>query len=141
MLLASPAPKSSCPVFLIISDIILNLNFMESIFNPKVGGKVSREEAEKWMKKFDDERHDKKKDTKSVFFGKDFLQEIINTPDAAGVSFFFVKKYNPHFDKDTLDIVMVPRKADGTLLWASSSDGKDGGQSGYDNSAGCPPYC
>jgi hypothetical protein len=114
---------------------------MASIFNPKVGGKVSREDAEKWMKKFDDERHDKKKDTESVFFGKDFLQEIINTPHAAGVSFFFVKKHNKYVDKETLDLVLVPRKEDGTLLWPPSNNGKDGGQSGYDNSVPCPPYC
>jgi hypothetical protein len=114
---------------------------MASIFNPKVGGKVSKEDAEKWIKKFDEERKDKKKDVESVFFGKDFLQDIINTPHAAGVSFFFVKKYSEYAGKDTLDLVMVPRKEDGTLLWPTSDDGKDGGYSGYDNSVACPPYC
>ena len=115
---------------------------MANTFDPKTGGKVSRDDAEKWMKKFDDERHDKEKDPTSVFFGKEFLQSILDTPECAGISFFFVKKPSDFAKKDAMDLVLLPRKADGTLLWPSDAAGKDAPvQSAYDQSKPCPPYC
>ena len=113
---------------------------MANTFDPKTGGKVTREDAEKWMKKFDDERQDKNEPT-SVFFGKDFLQSILDTPDCAGISFFFVKKHSDFVGKDAMDLVLLPRTADGALLWPNDSSGKDVGQSAYDQSKPCPPYC
>ena len=114
---------------------------MASDFKPTVGDKVPKKECEEWIKKYDDEKKDKAKDTTSVFFGKDFILEIIaNHPEAAGLSFFFAKKYNPGVGKDTVDLVIVPRKEDGTLVWPKE-DGKDGGSAGYDNSKPCPPAC
>jgi hypothetical protein len=116
---------------------------MSTNFDPQDGGKVSREEAEKWIKKFDDDRHDKEKDTKSIFFGKDFLKKILETPECAGISFFFAKKHNAFAGKETLNLVLVPRRADGTLIWAKDFDGKDGdsGESGYNQGKPCPPSC
>jgi hypothetical protein len=115
---------------------------MADQFSPKDGGKVPRSDAEKWMKKYDEERHDKAKDTRSIFFGKEFLHEVLKTPDAAGISFFFAKKYSEYAKKDVLSLVLVPTKADGTLLWPSSTEGKDAStQSAYDEGKYCPPYC
>jgi hypothetical protein len=116
---------------------------MANKFNPTDGGKVSKTDAEKWIKKFDDDdRKDKDKDTRSVFFGKDFLQEIINTPDIAGVSFFFSKKPNSFAGKDTLNLVLVPTKADGTLVWPGDTEKAAlTGNSAYDNGVTCPPTC
>lgn len=114
---------------------------MADEFSPKDGGKVPKEDAERWIKSFDDERADKEKDTKSVFFGKDFLKQVIETPECAGVSFFFAKKPSKFAGKPILDLVLVPRKADGTLIWPSSNDGKDGGSSAYDSGRTCPPSC
>lgn len=115
---------------------------MANKFNPTDGGKVPKSNAQAWIKKFDDERKDKEKDTRSVFFGKDFLQEIINTPDIAGVSFFFAKKPNTFAGKDTLALVLVPTKADGTLVWPSGSEEKSASSdSAYDNGIPCPPTC
>jgi hypothetical protein len=115
---------------------------MANNFSPKDGGKVPRSDAEKWMKKFDDERPDKAKDTKSVFFGKEFLQKILDTPECAGISFFFAKKHSPHAGKEVLDLVLLPRKEDGTLIWPTSTDGKDGdNETAYDTGRPCPPYC
>jgi hypothetical protein len=114
---------------------------MANDFKPTVGGKVPRKEAEGWIKKYDDEKKDKAKDTTSVFFGKDFLHEIMrNHPEAAGISFFFAKKYSEWAGKDIVDLVLVPRKEDGTLIWPHE-DGKDGGEAAYDNSRTCPPHC
>jgi hypothetical protein len=116
---------------------------MNNDFKPNDGGKVSRSNAEKWIKKYDDDhRKEKEKDTKSVFFGKDFLTTIMNTPGATGISFFFAKKYSDHAKKDVLDLVLVPTKEDGTLLWPSSIEGKDGTDDmAYDSGKPCPPYC
>lgn len=115
-------------------------------FNPTDGGLVTRADAEKWIKKYDDEkRKDKKHDTKSVFFGKDVLQRIINTPGAAGVSIVFAMKPNPHAGKDTDNVVLIPTKEDGTLIWTDSTGGenKDGGGGSFVWNAGriCPPDC
>ena len=115
---------------------------MADIFSSKDGGKVPKADAEKWIKKFDDDRKDKMKDTRSVFFGKDFLQQVIDTPEIAGVSFFFAKKYSDFAGKDNLDLVLVPTKADGTFIWPTSTEGKDvPGDSAYDSGKPCPPTC
>ena len=115
---------------------------MADIFFPTDGGKVPKAEAEKWIKKFEDERKDKMKDPRSIFFGKDFLRQVIDTPDIAGVSFFFVNKYNDFAGKDTLDLVLVPTKADGTFVWPTTTEGKDDpGDSAYDTGRPCPPTC
>jgi hypothetical protein len=113
---------------------------MANDFKPTIGGKVLKSDAEAWIKKYDDEKKDKAKDTTSVFFGKDFLHEILRTEGAAGISFFLAKKYSEFAGKDVVDLVLVPRKEDGTLLWPPS-DGKDGNSSAYDNGKTCPPLC
>jgi hypothetical protein len=111
-------------------------------FNPTDGGKVLKSDADKWIKKFDDERRDKLKDTKSVFYGKDILQELINTPECAGVSFFFAKKFSEELGKDVMNLVLIPTKADGTLIYPTSSDGKDVSlQYVWDTGKTCPPTC
>ena len=46
---------------------------MASDFKPTVGGKVPKKECEEWIKKYDDEKKDKAKETTSVFFGNDFI--------------------------------------------------------------------
>ena len=106
------------------------------------GGKVKKSDAEKWITKFVQEREDQENDTKSVFFGKDFLTEILRTPDCTGISFFFAKKYSDYSKKEVLDLVLVPTKLDGTLIWPETTEGKDGPvQSAYDSGKLCPPYC
>jgi hypothetical protein len=116
---------------------------MANDFKPTIGSRVSKDEAEKWIKKYDDEhRKEKKKDTKSVFYGKDVLQAIIDTPHAAGVSIFLSMKYSPHAGKDTVNFVLVPTKEDGKLIWYEETSGKDGGTTrSWDEGAVCPPTC
>ena len=114
---------------------------MANEFKPTIGSKVSKTEAEKWIKKYDDERRkDKMKDTKSVFYGKDVLQEIINTPGASGVSFFLSLKHSSHAGKEVENLVLVPTKEDGTLIWEEAG-GKDARSPAYDDGAVCPPTC
>jgi hypothetical protein len=116
---------------------------MANNFDPKDGGKVLLSDAEKWMKKFDDEdRREKDKDTESVFFGKDFLKSILETPDCAGISIFLAKKYSDHAKKDVINFVLIPRKADGTLIYSNSSEGKDAANTYvYNVGKVCPPTC
>jgi len=117
---------------------------MEKPFNPKAGGKVSKVEADKWIKKYDDDhRPDKGKDIRSVFYGKEFIEQIFrDAPKAAGISFIFGKKKNDHSGKDDIALVLVPTAEDGTLLWPTSTEGKDGQElAAYDRSVNCPPYC
>ncbi|HYF67877.1 MAG TPA: hypothetical protein VD884_07070 [Ohtaekwangia sp.] len=113
-------------------------------FKPNAGGKVSKKDAEGWIQKYDDEdRKDKDKDTRFVFFGKEFLMEIFkNAPEAAGISFYLAKKHSDLEKKNVIDLVLVPTREDGTHIWPKLSDGKDEVSEGaYDNGARCPPTC
>ncbi|SHH98320.1 hypothetical protein SAMN04488109_6468 [Chryseolinea serpens] len=114
---------------------------MADEFKPTVGNGISQGEAEAMIKKYDDQlRADKGKDTKSVFFGKDAINEILNQPgdECAGISFFLALKYSEFAQKDVVDLIMVGTKEDGTLLWKESAALQDGA---YDGSLPCPPYC
>jgi hypothetical protein len=118
---------------------------MANEFKKNVGGQVSKKDAQKWIEKFDKER---KKDTKSVFFGKDVFDSIFADSTVTGVSFFFARKGDGN-GKDADDLVLVGTREDGTLVWTDeppspgaemkAADG--GGSSTYDTGIQCPPYC
>jgi len=114
---------------------------MADEFKPTVGHGISQSEAEAMIKKYDDQlRADKGMDTKSVFFGKDTINEILDQAgdECAGISFFLALKYSEFAQKDVVDLVMVGTKEDGTLLWKESTALQDGS---FDSSMLCPPYC
>jgi hypothetical protein len=113
---------------------------MANDFKPTVGHQVPKADAVKWIDKFDKER---KKDTKSVFFGRDAIEAILSDTRATGISFFFVRKYDDKQKKDIDDIVMVGTMEDGTLLWTNDApvNTMDSGSQTYDGGATCPPYC
>lgn len=116
---------------------------MANDFKPTVGSPISRAEAEAWIENFDKER---KKDTKSVFFGREAIEAILSDTRAAGISFFFVRKEDSKTKKHIDDLVMVGRMEDGTLLWdAPPSELRAAKLSGtsqtYDGGHTCPPYC
>jgi hypothetical protein len=116
---------------------------MANEFKPTVGNPISKADAEKWIEKFDKER---KKDTKSVFYGRNAIEAILSDTRASGISFFFVRKYDDKAKKDIDDIVMVGTMEDGTLLWDGPTTqmrtANGGGTSQtYDGSSTCPPYC
>jgi hypothetical protein len=117
---------------------------MASPFNPEVGSEVPKDEAQKWIEKYDQEyRKDKGKDTKSIFFGRDILLRLLAQPGASGITFFLSMKNNDYAKKDTVNLVLVARSEDGTLLWPDDSAGKDGKTGGMTVDVGtyCPPYC
>ena len=113
---------------------------MANEFKKNVGGPISKKDAQKWIDKYDKER---KKDTKSVFFGKDVFDQIFADSRATGVSIFFARKIDDKKEAD--DLILVPTAEDGTLLWtdneASANNLLDSGSSTYDNGYTCPPYC
>ncbi|AYB30507.1 hypothetical protein [Chryseolinea soli] len=114
---------------------------MADEFKPNVGSGISQSDAEAMIKKYDDQlRADKGKDTKSIFFGKDAINEILNQAGDActGISFFLALKHSDFAGKDVVDLVMVGTTEDGTLLWKESTLLQDGA---YDSGAPCPPYC
>jgi hypothetical protein len=115
---------------------------MAKDFKPTIGTPISKAEAEEWIERFDKER---KKDTKSVFFGRDSIEAILSDTRAAGISFFFVRKKDKETKKDLDDLVMVGTMEDGTLLWdapTTNARSTDGGISmTYDGGYTCPPYC
>ena len=117
---------------------------MANDFKPNVGGKISKEEAMAWIDKYDKEiRKDKAKDTKSVFYGRDVLLKILSEDGSAGITFFLGLKYNEAVKKETVQLVMVPTKEDGTLMWSddTSAAAKTGGAVAFDGGYQCPPYC
>jgi hypothetical protein len=117
---------------------------MANEFKPTVGSEVPKKDALAWIEKYDKEiRKDKAKDPKSIFFGKDVIDHILRQKDCAGISFFFGLKFSEHAKKDTVHLVMVGTKEDGSLIWQNSEgkDGGDGGSGTYDTGLPCPPYC
>ena len=107
---------------------------MANDFKPSVGTQISKVEAKKQIEKFDKER---KKDTTSVFFGREAIEATLRIPGCAGISFFFSRK-------DVDDMVMVGTKEDGTLLWTDAppiESAKDGGSQTFNVAITCPPYC
>jgi hypothetical protein len=117
---------------------------MANEFKSNVGGKVSKKEAMEWIEKYDKEmRKDKMKDTKSVFFGRDVLNQILSEDGCTGITFFFAMKYNESVKKETVQLVLVPTRSDGTYIWHDEDSGSrlsDGG-SAFDWGWPCPPYC
>lgn len=114
---------------------------MANEFKRTVGSQVSKADAKKWIEKFDKER---KKDTKSVFYGRDAIEAILSDETVTGISFMFCRKPNGKgIDAD--DLVLVGTREDGTLVWNDNAPAEinslDAGSATYDKSAQCPPYC
>ena len=117
---------------------------MANEFKPNVGGKVSKKEAMEWIEKYDKEmRSDKAKDTKSVFYGRDVLLRILSEDGSAGITFFLGLKYNEAVKKDTVQLVLVPTREDGTFIWSDEDPASKigGGAVAFDGGFQCPPYC
>jgi len=112
---------------------------MADEFKSHVGEIVSQTMAREWIDKYDRERRtDKVTDTKSVFYGRDVLLKILSRDGCAGISFFYALKPNEN-NKDTLNLVLVGTREDGTLMW--SEDGKGGQYYAFEFGTPCPPYC
>lgn len=114
---------------------------MADEFKPTVGNSISQTDAEAMIKKYDDQlRADKNNDTRSLFFGRDALLQILgeDADACAGISFFLAMKYSEFAKKDVVDLVMIGTKADGTLVWKATAASTD---ASYDNTLPCPPYC
>ena len=92
---------------------------------------VSKADALAWIEKYDSElRHDKNVDTKSIFFGKEILLELLSG-DSAGITFFLGLKHNDLAGKDVVNLVLVSTTKDGDLRWEKPAD----------FGLVCPPYC
>jgi hypothetical protein len=115
---------------------------MANDFKPTIGTTVQKKEADLWIEDYDKEhRLEKDKDTKSVFYGKQILQDILNQEGCTGITFFLAKRHSDYANKKVVQLVLVGRKEDGTLLWGSGT-GKDGDYPGaVDTGLACPPVC
>lgn len=113
---------------------------MANEFKPDVGGPVTKAEALQWIDKFDKQRK-AKDDTKSIFFGRKIIEQILAQPGCAGISFFFGMKYSDFAKKDTANLVMVGTREDGTLIWPDNGGKDGGGGTVADSGTPCPPYC
>ncbi len=118
---------------------------MATEFKASVGKRVSKKEAKAWIEKYDQEfRKEKDKDTRSVFYGRDALLRILSEEGTTGITFFLALKYNEAVKKETVQLVLVPTKEDGKLLWPDDGDAQklsdiEGGA--YDYGKNCPPDC
>jgi len=115
---------------------------MANEFKKNVGGPVPKATAEAWIEKFDKER---KKDTTSVFIGKDAIDAIFSDSTITGISIFFARKMKDNKDFD--DVVLVGRRENGELVWNGGGSTSTGGVTTMDGGNGtnsgltCPPYC
>jgi hypothetical protein len=114
---------------------------MPNHFKPDVGHGVSKKEALDWIRRYDEEhRKEKDKDTRSVFYGKDIIQHLLNQDGCTGITFFLGLKHSDHAKRETVQLVLVGTKEDGTLIWPDAA-GKDGNGGAVNNGTTCPPYC
>ena len=119
---------------------------MADEFKPNVGKQILKSEAIKWKDKY---AKDRKKDTESVFFGRDALLSILSQSGCAGISFIFVRKKKDESSTDESDnnykddLVMVGTTEAGKLLWTDNPPTLEAtsGSNTYDKSVTCPPYC
>jgi hypothetical protein len=124
---------------------------MAKKFKPNVGGRISKKQAMEWIEKYDKEmRKDKLKDTKSIFYGRDMLLRILSQEGSAGITLFFALRYNEDVKKETLHLVLVPTREDGTHIWPEDVEPAKakaksviatGGAVAFDGGLQCPPYC
>jgi hypothetical protein len=123
---------------------------MAKKFKPNVGNRISKKEAMEWIDKYDKVmRKDKMKDTRSIFYGREMLLRILSEEGSAGITCFFALKYNEDVKKETLQLVLVPTREDGTHIWpeednvgkTKSAMAKGGGAVAFDGGVQCPPYC
>jgi hypothetical protein len=127
---------------------LTNPKTMAGGFKPDIGKQIAKSEAIKWKDKYE---KDRKKDTESVFFGRDAILAILSS-GCAGISFIFVRKKKDESSGDETDknykddLVMVGTTEDGVLLWndnppTTSATSLTAGSNTYDQSHTCPPYC
>lgn len=125
---------------------------MAKKFKPDVGSKVSKKDAQDWIDKYDRERRkDKNHDTKSVFYGRDALLRLLAEDGSTGITFFFALKPDEETKKDRVQLVLVPTREDGTLIWddgavektstLSATSAPDSSSGPVDNGLMCPPNC
>lgn len=118
---------------------------MAKKFTPNSGTKVTKKEAMSWIDKYDKEmRKDKKKDTKSIFFGRDALLKMLSEDGSSGITFFLALRYDEIFKKETVHLVLVPTRENGELIWPEDSrlaKSAGGTAAAYDSGIPCPPYC
>lgn len=115
---------------------------MANEFKSNVGGKVSKKEAMEWIDKYDKEvRKDKTKDTKSIFYGRDVLLRLLSEEGSTGITFSLGLKYNEAVKKDTVQLILLPTREDGSYIWPEDNARMGGDTVAYDGGIGCPPYC
>lgn len=117
-------------------------------FKPNVGKKVGKKEAEGWIDKYDKTHRHDKDDTRSVFYGRDALLRLLAADGSTGITFFLALKPDEETKKDRVQLVLVPTKEDGTLIWDDNTAAKSAAAAKDDDSSGpvdsgvtCPPYC
>jgi hypothetical protein len=92
-------------------------------------------------------RKDKMKDTRSIFYGREMLLRILSEEGSAGITCFFALKYNEAVKKETVQLVLVPTREDGTHIWpeednaTKTKSAMPKGAVAFDGGVQCPPYC
>jgi hypothetical protein len=119
---------------------------MAKKFKSNQGSRVTKKEALTWIDKYDKEmRKNKATDTRSIFYGRDALLRLLSEEGSAGITFFLALKPLAKGKKETVQLVLVSTKEDGTLMWSdqkiSAKDGSGGGSGTFDQGVPCPPYC
>ncbi len=115
---------------------------MANEFKRDIGKRVPKSDAKKWIEKYDNER---KKDTTSVFYGRDAIENILADQTVTGISFFFCRKPKKDSIGDIDDLVLLGTKEDGSVVWgtdpeATSSNTADK-TGAYNNGLTCPITC
>ena len=109
-------------------------------FSKKHGREIPDTDATKWI----DHYQKKHKDgIHAYFFGSDIIHKILEHPEAVGLRVYLGYSIDEKTKKETLQMVLIGTREDGTSIWSDSSLKKPGDNPGCvgDGGTPCPPYC
>ena len=101
-------------------------------FNGREGKPITLGTAKKWTKLYRDANKGK---TRSIFFGKERIQALLDESGAMGIRIYYA------IDEDGGNrLVLVSAKENGHNI-LPKEEGKDGGGTILDEGTRCPPDC
>jgi hypothetical protein len=102
-------------------------------WNKKAGKTITKQKADEMVDKYQKAHKD---GTRSIYFDKEVVQELLNTEGTEGVKIFFAKN-----DEDQNTVVLYPVDENGRIIEISDARTKVVKATALNVGAPCPPYC
>jgi len=109
-------------------------------FSKKVGKNIPNSQATTWINNYQKKHKD---GIHAYFYGTEIIHKILSHPEAVGMRIYLGYSHDDETKKETLQMVLVGAREDGSNIWSDTSldTPGDGHGSAADNGTPCPPYC